>query len=54
MSVRIATTARRSKGYGAGLLSWLKEQAAEEGCEQMPWIRGSKEKTLTDSMRVKA
>lgn len=25
----------RSKGYGAKLLSWLKEQAAKEGCEQM-------------------
>ena len=25
----------RSKGYGAKLLSWLKEQAAKEGCEQL-------------------
>lgn len=25
----------RSKGCGAKLLSWLKEQAAKEGCEQM-------------------
>lgn len=25
----------RSKGYGAKLLSWLKEKAAMEGCEQM-------------------
>jgi GNAT superfamily N-acetyltransferase len=26
---------QRSKGHGAKLLSWLKEQAAKEGCEQM-------------------
>jgi len=25
----------RSKGHGAELLSWLKKQAAKEGCEQM-------------------
>lgn len=25
----------RSKGHGAELLSWLKEQAAKEGCEQV-------------------
>lgn len=25
----------RSKGYGAQLLSWLKEKAEKEGCEQM-------------------
>jgi len=25
----------RSKGYGANLLSWLKERTAVEGCEQM-------------------
>ena len=25
----------RSKGYGAELISWLMEQAGEEGCEQM-------------------
>ncbi|MCC7202046.1 MAG: GNAT family N-acetyltransferase [Nitrospirae bacterium] len=25
----------RSKGHGAELLSWLKEQAAKEGCEQI-------------------
>lgn len=25
----------RSKGYGAHLLSWLKEKAEKEGCEQM-------------------
>jgi GNAT superfamily N-acetyltransferase len=25
----------RSKGYGAKLLSWLKEQAAKEDCDQM-------------------
>jgi len=25
----------RSKGYGARLLSWLKERAAMEGCEQL-------------------
>lgn len=27
--------AHRSNGYGAKLLSWLKEQAAKEGCEQV-------------------
>lgn len=26
---------QRSRGYGAKLLSWLKEQVAKEGCEQM-------------------
>lgn len=26
---------QRSKGHGAKLLSWLKEQAAKEGCEQL-------------------
>src|SRR5512139_42159 len=26
---------QRSRGHGAKLLSWLKEQAAKEGCEQM-------------------
>lgn len=25
----------RSKGYGSQLLSWLKEEAAKEGCDQM-------------------
>lgn len=25
----------RSKGYGATLLSWLRQQAAKEGCAQM-------------------
>ncbi len=31
----VALPGHRSKGYGAKLLSWLKEQAAKEGCEQM-------------------
>ena len=31
----VTLSAHRSKGYGAKLLSWLKEQAAMEGCEQM-------------------
>ena len=31
----VTLPAYRSKGYGAKLLSWLKEQAAKEGCEQM-------------------
>ena len=31
----VSLPGHRSKGYGAKLLSWLKEQAAKEGCEQM-------------------
>jgi GNAT superfamily N-acetyltransferase len=31
----VALPAHRSKGYGAKLLSWLKELAATEGCQQM-------------------
>lgn len=31
----VTLAAHRSKGYGAQLLSWLKEQAAKDGCEQM-------------------
>ena len=31
----VTLSEHRSKGYGAELLSWLKEQAAKEGCEQM-------------------
>ena len=31
----VTLSEHRSKGYGAKLLSWLKEQAAKEGCEQM-------------------
>ncbi len=26
---------QRSKGYGAKLLAWLKDQAAQEGCQQL-------------------
>lgn len=26
---------QRSRGYGARLLAWLKERAANEGCQQM-------------------
>lgn len=35
---------QRSKGYGAKLLSWLKEQAAKEGCEQMHLDSGMQRK----------
>ncbi|HEX9812493.1 MAG TPA: GNAT family N-acetyltransferase [Burkholderiales bacterium] len=31
----VTLPAHRSKGYGAKLLSWLKEEAVKEGCEQM-------------------
>lgn len=31
----VTLPAHRSKGYGAKLLSWLKDLAAEEGCLQM-------------------
>lgn len=31
----VTLAAHRSKGYGAQLLSWLKEQAVKDGCEQM-------------------
>jgi len=31
----VTLPAHRSKGYGAKLFSWLKEQAAKESCEQM-------------------
>lgn len=31
----VTLPAHRSKGYGANLLSWLKDLAAEEGCLQM-------------------
>jgi len=31
----VTLPAHRSKGYGARLLSWLKERAANEGCRQM-------------------
>jgi GNAT superfamily N-acetyltransferase len=31
----VTLPAHRSKHYGAKVLSWLKEQTAKEGCEQM-------------------
>jgi GNAT superfamily N-acetyltransferase len=31
----VTRSERRSKGYGAKLLAWLKEFAAKEGCEQL-------------------
>lgn len=31
----VTLAAHRSKGYGAALLSWLKEHAAKEGCLQL-------------------
>lgn len=31
----VTLSQHRSKGYGAYLLSWLKEKAEKEGCEQM-------------------
>lgn len=31
----VTLSAYRSKGHGAQLLSWLKEKAGSEGCEQM-------------------
>lgn len=34
----------RSKGYGAKLLSWLKEEAAKEGCQQMHLDSGMQRK----------
>lgn len=34
----------RSQGYGTALLSWLKEQAAKRGCEQMHLDTGAQRK----------
>ena len=34
----------RSKGYGARLLSWLKERAEKEGCQQIHLDSGSQRK----------
>jgi GNAT superfamily N-acetyltransferase len=31
----VALPSKRSMGYGSGLLSWLKEYAAAEGCSQL-------------------
>lgn len=36
--------AHRSKGYGAGLLSWLKEYAEKEGCSQLHLDSGVQKK----------
>ena len=47
----ITITAHRSMGYGTKLLSWLKEQLAKEGCEQMHLDSGNQRKEHTDSMR---
>ena len=35
---------KRSRGYGAKLLSWLKEKAAKEGCEQLHLDSGAQRK----------
>lgn len=40
----VTIPAHRSMGYGAKLLSWLKEQAAKEGCEQMHLDSGNQRK----------
>ena len=40
----VTLPAHRSKGYGAKLLAWLKEQAAMEGCEQMHLDSGTQRK----------
>ena len=40
----VTLPAHRSKGYGAGLLSWLKEYAAKQGCLQMHLDSGMQRK----------
>ena len=40
----VTLPAHRSKGYGAKLLSWLKEQAANQGCGQMHLDSGMQRK----------
>ena len=36
--------AQRSKGYGSGLLSWLRTYAASQGCEQLHLDSGMQRK----------
>lgn len=40
----VTLSEHRSKGYGAELLSWLKQQAAKEGCEQLHLDSGMQRK----------
>lgn len=40
----VTHSGHRSKGYGANLLSWLKEQAKILGCEQMHLDSGAQRK----------
>jgi GNAT superfamily N-acetyltransferase len=40
----VTLSSHRSKGFGAGLLSWLREFAAKEGCVQMHLDSGAQRK----------
>lgn len=40
----VTSSSHRSKGYGAGLLGWLKQQATTEGCGQLHLDSGTQRK----------